>query len=225
MYWCLLVATCTPRLRTAGPTKMDYLLLKGKRVCSIKVKERAGRVRLTPGASVSFPRKINFWCSKRPLPQYSYEIHLRGIGAAPLNIRAVGAPGGDNYDVFAEIAPATGPAEGGVRPNRRIPGRATGRLALVLRWPGGNACESGCHSLDQAIRVFSRQLRRVAPEERHAVTAHLQASVRGSHGGERRKTLASWTCTQPVPEFFRLARVAWRRMPKEQADLENGISR
>lgn len=202
---------------------MDFLLLNGEKVCPIKMKARSGRVRFVPG-SVSFPRTINFWCSKRPLPRNSYEIKLRGIGTAAINVRAVTAPGGDNYDVYADVVSPASVSSLPLKPfgprNRRIPGRATGHLSFVLKWSSGKLSQTCSHStsLGSAIRLFTERLRQVPFMERESAIAHMDAEVRKARGGVRRVTLASWSATQPLPEFFRAARSQWKRLPKEYDD-------
>src|SRR5882724_9635820 len=119
---------------------MDCLLLNGKNVCRIKIDARAGRVRLDPNSSVSFPKTISFWCSKRPLPPYGYAVKLRGIGVVPINIKTVGAPlpSQDYYHVSADVGRLTDtyhePTNRIISPSHRIPGRATGYLIFILRW-------------------------------------------------------------------------------------------
>ncbi len=203
---------------------MDYLLLNGRKVCAIKLKERSGRVRLDPTSRVSFPRKINFWCSKRPLPDLGYEIKLRGVGVARLNIRSVGSPGYGNFDVYADVISTArvpdAPIRRAVSRNRRIPGRATGYISFVISWPSGTQAErcAYCTSLESAIRLFKRRLQIVPSSEGDMVTAHFDAEVRKAGGGCRRVPLASWDAGQSLPDFFRGARRGWERLPKEHDD-------
>jgi hypothetical protein len=49
-------------------------------------------------------------------------------------------------------------------------------------------------------------------------TAHFEAQIRKAGGGCRRISLASWNAAQSLPEFFRAARTAWERLPKEHDD-------
>jgi hypothetical protein len=167
---------------------MDYLLLNRKKVCAIKVQTRTGRVRLDPNSSRSFPRSINFWCSERPLPQNSYEIKLRGLGIVPVNIRTVAAPGLNNYHASAEVVVASSaniPTGHRTTRNRRIPGRATGYVILIVRWPSGTFTGMTGHStkLDSAIRLFKKQLHLVPFAERELAAARFDAQVRKKGGG------------------------------------------
>src|SRR5436190_21993265 len=110
--------------------------------------------------------------------------------------------------------------------NRRVPGRATGYSFFVIKWPSCMLSERCPHSttLDYTIRKFSQSLRLVPPTERDSVTAHVDAGIRTERGGVRRVTLASWVGTQPLPEFFRLVRLAWRLLPKEHDDQVRTVS-
>jgi hypothetical protein len=110
--------------------------------------------------------------------------------------------------------------------NRRVEGRATGYSFFTLRWPSGEFSQRCSYStrLDAAIRLFTERLRLVPPSERLFATAHLDAEVRRARGGVRRIPLASWTGKQPLPEFFRSARVAWSRLSKERDDQKRVIS-
>jgi len=114
---------------------MDYLLLNGRKVCAIKLKQRAGRASSDPNSRGSFPRKISFWCPKRPLPQHSYEIKLRGMGVVPLNIRSGWSPAYGSYDVYADVVSSSGMSNAPIRyaasRNRRSPGLATGYVFLL----------------------------------------------------------------------------------------------
>jgi len=49
-------------------------------------------------------------------------------------------------------------------------------------------------------------------------TAHVDAVIRKAGGGFKRVTIATWKGTQPLPEFFHAARLAWNRLPKEHDD-------
>jgi hypothetical protein len=109
--------------------------------------------------------------------------------------------------------------------DRRVPGRATGYVFFTLRWPSGELSQRCPHStrLDHAIRLFTDRLRLVPLPERELATAHLDAQVRLAQGGVRRAPLASWSGTQPLPEFFRAARQAWKQIPKEYEDQKRQI--
>ncbi len=209
---------------------MDYLLLNGRKVCAIKLKQRAGRASSDPNSRGSFPRQINFWCPKRPLPQHSYEIKLRGMGVAPLNIRSVWSPAYGSYDVYADVVSSSGmsnaPIRYAVSRNRRTPGRATGYTFFVISWPSGTETERCPHStnLESAIRLFKNRLRVVPFAERDVATARFDAQVRKAGGGCRRIPLASWSASQSLAVFFRAARAAWRRLPKEHDDDASTIS-
>jgi len=189
---------------------MDYLLLNGKKVCAIKIKAQAGRTSPKPNSAGAFPKTINFWCSKRPLPQHSYEIKLLGAGVAPLNIKAVAEPTRDNYSVYAEVAAPAGSPKSGKTPNTR-----KGLIHFVLKWPTGAFPGQHIGGIDHAIRLFAERLRLVPPSERELTSAHFDAELRAAHGGIRRIRLATWKGTQPLAPFFQAARVAWRRHLKE----------
>ena len=107
--------------------------------------------------------------------------------------------------------------------NRRIPNRATGHLAFVIKWPSGSASCSFVTSFHNAIRLFIDRLRLVPLLERDSVAAHFDAEVRKAGGGVRRITLARWTATKPMPDFFREARLAYRQLPKEHDDQDRII--
>jgi hypothetical protein len=81
---------------------------------------------------------------------------------------------------------------------------------------------SGRHSyrknLTSIIRMFSGELQHIPPLERGLATATLNAAVRKAGGGETWIQLASWCGQQPVESFFQAARVAWRKLPKEDDD-------
>jgi len=66
--------------------------------------------------------------------------------------------------------------------------------------------------------MFSGELERVPPAERPSATATLNAAVRKAGGGEEWIPLATWSGAQPVEPFFQAARVAWRKLPKEDDD-------
>jgi hypothetical protein len=84
---------------------MHYLIQNGKRVCTIKLKTRTGRLTTRSKRSASFPKTIGFWSPMRPVPDQSYHIKLRGVGMASLNIKAVYGPlTGGGYHVDAELA-------------------------------------------------------------------------------------------------------------------------
>ncbi len=102
--------------------------------------------------------------------------------------------------------------------NRRIPNRATGYLSLVIRWPNGNDSVQFATGFRQLIGFFEERLRLVPIPERDSVTAHFDATVRKAGGGERRVTLAKWAAPEPLPEFYRAARLAYRQLPKENED-------
>jgi hypothetical protein len=189
---------------------MDYLLLNGKKVCAIKIKARGGRTCPDASSAGYFPKIINFWCSKRPLPQHSYEIKFSGAGVAPLNIKAVGEPARDNYDVYAEVAGPTGTAKSEKTPNAR-----KGLIHFVVKWPTGAFPGQYIGGIDSAIRLFAERLRLVPPSERDLASAHFDAELRAPHGGIRRIRLAIWTGKQPLGSFFQAARVAWKRHLKE----------
>jgi len=110
--------------------------------------------------------------------------------------------------------------------NRRIEGRATGYVFFVLKWPSGEFSQRCSYStrLDPAIRLFSERLRLIPATERELATGHLDAEIRRARGGVRRFSLAYWTAAQPLPEFFRAARLAWRRLPKEHDDQKTRLS-
>jgi hypothetical protein len=74
-----------------------------------------------------------------------------------------------------------------------------------------------------AIRLLGERLRLVPIGERDSVVAHIDAEIRKQRGGVRRIPLATWTSGQPLPEFFRAARLAWRRLPKEQDDQPRSV--
>jgi hypothetical protein len=109
--------------------------------------------------------------------------------------------------------------------NRRVAGRATGYTFFTLRWPGGEFSQRCAYAtrLEATIRLFRERLRLVPPTEREFATAHLDAEVRKARGGVRRIALASWTGEQSLPEFFRAARLAWSRLPKEHDDQKRVV--
>ena len=71
--------------------------------------------------------------------------------------------------------------------------------------------------------MFSGELERVPAAERLSATATLNAAVRKAGGGEEWIPLASWSGAQPVETFFQAARVAWRKLPKEDDDYRKVI--
>jgi hypothetical protein len=103
-----------------------------------------------------------------------------------------------------------------VSQSRRIPNRATGGLSFVIRWPSGSASASFVTGFSNLIRLFEDRLRLVPIAERDSVTAHFDATVRKAGGGERRVTLAKWGAADPLPEFYKRARLVYRRFPKER---------
>jgi hypothetical protein len=110
--------------------------------------------------------------------------------------------------------------------NRRVEGRATGHVFFLLRWPSGEFSQRCAYStrLDPAIRLFTDRLRLVPPPDRKFASGHFDAEVRKARGGRKRLSLATWTAAQPLPEFFRAARVAWQRLPKEHDDQKRRIA-
>ncbi|MBI3850676.1 MAG: hypothetical protein HY298_10460 [Verrucomicrobia bacterium] len=200
---------------------MDYLLQNGKKLCPIKIKSQSGRVRPNPSYSVSFPKTISFCCVERPLPDEAYELKLRGAGVAALRIKSVGGVNAPFYvtaDVLASEKTSDTRVSRIISRNRRIPGRATGNLAFVLKWPSGSATCPFATSFHNANRLFTERLRLVPLAERDSVTAHFDAEVRKAGGGVRRIKLATWIGTEPLPNFFRAARLALRYLPKEADD-------
>ena len=107
-----------------------------------------------------------------------------------------------------------------IQRNRRIPGRATGHTFFVIRWPTGALGDRCPYStnLVATFRIFKQKLRLVPPEEIEHVVAHVDAVIRKPGGGFKRVPIASWRGTQPLPEFFHAARLAWNRLPKEHDD-------
>lgn len=202
---------------------MDYLLQNGKKVCPIKIKSQSGRVRPNPNSVVSFPKTLSFYCSERPLPQEAYELKLRGVGVAALRIKSVGAVSGPFY-VTADVLSSTRAPDTRITRiisrNRRIPGRATGYVFFVLKWPSGSFYQRCpyCTSLDSAIRLFSERLRLVSSSDRDLASARFDAAIRKAGGGFERVLLARWIGSDPLPNFFRAARLAWRDLPKESDD-------
>ena len=176
----------------------------------MKIKAQAGRAFPNPEAAGSFPKTINFCCSKRPQPQHSYEIKLRGAGVAPLNIKTVWETARDNYSVYAEVI---GPA--GTRKPQTSLNTRKGLVHFVIKWPTGAFPGQHIGGIEHAIRLFAGKLRLVPPSERELISAHFDAELRAAHGGTRRIRLATWTGTQPLEPFFQAARVAWRRHLKE----------
>jgi len=201
---------------------MDYLVQGGERVCAIKILTRTGRVQVGDNPSVSLPKAIGFRCSKRPLPQHFYQVKLRGKGIVPIRITTIcGNDSTATFLVDADVMPPVRRAEPSafriIARNRRIPGRATGVLFVVLKWPsGGDSLRA--YSIQTAMRAFTERLRLVPPEERDSVGAHLDAEVRKARGGFGRRKLASWKGTDSLPEFLQAARSAWRSLPKEYDD-------
>ncbi len=104
--------------------------------------------------------------------------------------------------------------------SRRIPNRATGHLSFAARWPSGGASASFATGFGHLIRLFENRLRQVPIAERSSITAHFDATVRKVGGGEKRVTLAKWTAAEPLPQFYRTARVAYRQLPKEHDDQD-----
>src|SRR6266436_4452227 len=107
-----------------------------------------------------------------------------------------------------------------IRRNRRIPGRATGFTSFLIHWPGGMLSDRCPYStnLEATFRIFKQWLRRVPPEELERATAHVDAEIRQPAGGLKRVPIATLKGTQPLPEFFHAARLAWNRLPKEHDD-------
>ena len=79
-----------------------------------------------------------------------------------------------------------------------------------MKWPGGSAACSFVTSFHNASRLFMERLRLVPLAERDSVTAHFDAEVRKAGGGIGRIMLATWISTEPLPNFFRAARLAWQ---------------
>ena len=104
-----------------------------------------------------------------------------------------------------------------IRRNRRIPGRATGYTHFVIRWPGGKLNDHCPYStnLVATFRIFKQKLRMVPPEELERTIAQVDAEIRKPGGGCKRVPIATWKGTQPLPEFFHAARLAWNRLSKE----------
>jgi len=107
-----------------------------------------------------------------------------------------------------------------IRRNRRIPGRATGYTFFVIRWPSGSVSDHCPYStnLVASFRIFKQKLRMVPPEELERSIARVDAGIRKWGGGCKRVPIASWRGTQPLPEFYQAARLAWNRLPKEHDD-------
>jgi hypothetical protein len=99
--------------------------------------------------------------------------------------------------------------------NRKIPGKAAGYIFFVIKWPGGTLTDGYCLSIEPAIRLFTKRFSSVPPAEHKQATAYFDVEVRKARGGFKREKLATWTGDCPLPEFFRAARQAWKRMPKE----------
>jgi hypothetical protein len=104
-----------------------------------------------------------------------------------------------------------------------MPNRATGHLSFVIRWQSGSATCSFATSVNHLIRLFENRMRLVPMTERDSMTAHFDASVRKAGGGIRRVTLARWRAAEPLPEFYRLARLAFRKLPKEHDDQDSFV--
>ena len=68
---------------------MDYLLSNGSKVCSIKILQRPGRMPVDGHLLGSFPKAMTFLSRERPLPKDSYQVKLRGIGTALIDITSV----------------------------------------------------------------------------------------------------------------------------------------
>jgi hypothetical protein len=73
-------------------------------------------------------------------------------------------------------------------------------------------------SFHNLTRVFMQRLGLVPPAERDSATAHFDAAVRKAGGGIRRILHTTGNGTEPLPNFFRAARLAWRDLPKESDD-------
>jgi hypothetical protein len=99
--------------------------------------------------------------------------------------------------------------------NRRIPDKVAGYVFFVLRWPSGKFSDGYCLSIEPAIRLFTKRLSFVPAAERELATAYFDVQARKARGGLKRVRLATWTRAQPLPEFFRAVRRAWKLMPKE----------
>ena len=99
--------------------------------------------------------------------------------------------------------------------NCKIPDRAAGYIFFVLKWPGGSLNDGYCLSIEPAIRLFTKRLSYISAAERKFATAYFDVQARKPGGGFKRLKLATWTGDRPLPEFFRAARQAWKRMPKE----------
>jgi hypothetical protein len=83
---------------------VNYLLLNGKKVCSVKLEQRIGRVRMGAKRSASFPKAIAFWSPVRPTPDHVYQLKLRGVGVLNLDIKTVfGRLAIGGYHVNAEL--------------------------------------------------------------------------------------------------------------------------
>jgi hypothetical protein len=109
--------------------------------------------------------------------------------------------------------------------NRKIPNRVVvGTLDLVLKWPGGSTSYPIADNFSSAIRHFRQRLHLVPLEQRAASTADISCAVRKARGGVRRVILARWTAREQLPEFFRIARLAYARLPKEEDDEHKMIS-
>src|SRR6266705_2645094 len=93
-------------------------------------------------------------------------------------------------------------------------------MFFVISWPGGTETERCPHAtnLESAIRLFKKRLQVVPFAERDVATARFDAQVRKAGGGCRRIPLASWSASQSLAVFFRAARAAWQRLPKEHDD-------
>jgi hypothetical protein len=102
-----------------------------------------------------------------------------------------------------------------VKRNRSIPGRVAGYIFFVLKWPSGTFTDGYCLTIEPAIRLFRKRLSFVPLGERELATAYFDVQARKPRGGFKRVKLATWTGAQPLPEFFRAVRLAWKRMAKE----------
>jgi hypothetical protein len=102
--------------------------------------------------------------------------------------------------------------------NRSTPNRAAGYIFFVLKWPSGTLTDGYVLSIEPAIRLFKKRLSVVPAVERESATAYFDVQTRKARGGFKRVRLATWKGTQPLPEFFRVARHAWKQIPKEFDD-------
>jgi hypothetical protein len=99
--------------------------------------------------------------------------------------------------------------------NRKTPDRAAGYIFFVLKWPSGTLTDGYCLNIEPVIRLFTKRFGCVPLAERKQATAYFEVEVRKARGGFKRAKIATWTGDCPLPEFFRAARQAWKRMPKE----------